>query len=115
MEQRAKMFDVWSEPFVTLHVPKIFHLRRDPFERADENANSYRDWWMNHLFMLGEAQQIVASQIESLAAFRQKPASFNLDRFWQRWKIPKASPNANFLMLHHAISYVVKVTFSIVL
>ena len=36
---------------------------------------------MNHLFMLGEAQQIVASQIESLAAYppRQKPASFNLD------------------------------------
>ncbi|RDJ94338.1 PHP domain-containing protein [Lacticaseibacillus rhamnosus] len=26
---------VWSEPFVTLRVPKIFNLRTDPFERAD--------------------------------------------------------------------------------
>jgi len=82
MEQRAKAFDVWSEPFVTLRVPKLFHLRRDPFERADENANAYRDWWMNHLFMLGEAQQIVADLAQSLVEYppRQAPASFNLDQ-----------------------------------
>lgn len=32
--------------------------------------------------MLGEAQQIVAQQVESLVAYtpRQKPASFNLDQ-----------------------------------
>src|SRR5689334_18653922 len=37
LEQRAKAFWVWQEPFVELGVPKVFHLRRDPFERADEN------------------------------------------------------------------------------
>ena len=36
MEQRAhKTMELWAEPFVPLRVPKIFHLRRDPFERAD--------------------------------------------------------------------------------
>jgi arylsulfatase A-like enzyme len=48
-EQRAKQFDLWREPFVELRVPKIFHLRRDPFERADENANEYNTWWAENL------------------------------------------------------------------
>jgi hypothetical protein len=66
---------------VTLRVPKVFHLRRDPFERAEENANAYRDWWMNHLFICGLAQGVVESMVQSLMEYppRQKPASFNLD------------------------------------
>lgn len=82
MEQRAKAFGCWVEPFVTLRVPKIFHLRRDPFERADENANTYWDWVLDHAFILVPAQAKVAQQIQSLRDFppRQKPASFNLDR-----------------------------------
>jgi hypothetical protein len=39
-EQRAKTLMCWLEPFVPLRAPKIFHLRRDPFERADENSNT---------------------------------------------------------------------------
>ena len=50
-EQRAKAFEVWSEPFVKLRIPKLFNLRRDPFERADENSNSYYDWLIEHLFV----------------------------------------------------------------
>ncbi len=38
MEQRAKQLMYWFEPFVHLRAPKMFHLRRDPFERADENS-----------------------------------------------------------------------------
>jgi arylsulfatase len=38
-EQRARQFDVWREPFVTLRIPKIFNLRTDPFERADTDSN----------------------------------------------------------------------------
>jgi hypothetical protein len=45
-EQRAKEFDVWREQFHTLRIPKVFHLRRDPFERADEHSNTYNDWWV---------------------------------------------------------------------
>ena len=44
MEQRAKTLQCWFEPFVTLRAPKMFNLRRDPFERADENSNTYWDW-----------------------------------------------------------------------
>ena len=36
MEQRAKQLACWFEPFVKLRAPKMFNLRRDPFERADE-------------------------------------------------------------------------------
>jgi arylsulfatase len=33
--QRAVTSNVWVEPLVKLGAPHIFHLRRDPFERAD--------------------------------------------------------------------------------
>jgi arylsulfatase len=82
LEQRAKTLACWSEPFVPLRVPKIFNLRRDPFERADENSNTYWDWVLDHAFVLVPAQAYVAEHIQSLKDFppRQKPASFNLDR-----------------------------------
>jgi arylsulfatase len=81
LEQRAKTMALWAEPFVPLRVPKIFHLRRDPFERADENSNTYWDWLIDHAFLLVPAQAYVAEQARSFAEFppRQKPASFNLD------------------------------------
>jgi arylsulfatase len=80
-EQRATSTYVWQEPLVKLRVPKMFNLRRDPFERADVNSNVYWDWVMNHIFMLYEMQALVAGQIADFAKFppRQKPASFNLD------------------------------------
>lgn len=82
MEQRAKTLALWAEPFVPLRIPKIFNLRRDPFERADENSNTYWDWVIDHAFLLVPAQAYVAEMMESLKKFppRQKPASFNLDR-----------------------------------
>jgi arylsulfatase len=82
MEQRAKQLACWSEPFVPLRIPKIFNLRQDPFERADENSNTYWDWMIDHAFMLIPAQALVGQQIQSFKEFppRQKPASFNLDR-----------------------------------
>jgi hypothetical protein len=82
MEQRAKQLLCWLEPFVPLRAPKIFHLRRDPFERADENSNTYWDWMISHLYVIYGMQGLVAGQIESFKKFppRQKPASFNLDR-----------------------------------
>jgi arylsulfatase len=86
MEQRAKTMALWAEPFVPLRVPKIFHLRRDPFERADENANTYWDWLLDHAFLLVPAQAYVASMLDSFQQhpLRQKPASFNLDRVMEQ-------------------------------
>lgn len=81
-EQRAKQLALWAEPFVPLRVPKVFNLRRDPFERADESSNTYYDWLLDHAFLLVPAQDFVARQAASFRDFppRQKPASFNLDR-----------------------------------
>jgi arylsulfatase A-like enzyme len=80
-EQRAHYFDVWAEPFVTLRVPKVFNLRRDPFERADTDSNNYRKWWIQRVFFLVPSQQYVANFLKSFKEFppRQKPAAFNLD------------------------------------
>ncbi|MFY9969417.1 MAG: sulfatase-like hydrolase/transferase, partial [Roseiarcus sp.] len=81
MEQRAEQLLCWFEPFVKLRAPKLFHLRRDPFERADENSNTYWDWLLSHVYVVYAMQGLVASQIENFQKFppRQKPASFNLD------------------------------------
>jgi arylsulfatase len=66
---------------VSLRFPKIFNLRRDPFERADDNSNTYWDWCISRAYIMYEMQAIVAQQIQSFKEFppRQKPASFNLD------------------------------------
>jgi arylsulfatase A-like enzyme len=81
MEQRAKTLWCWFEPFVKLRAPKIFNLRRDPFERADENSNTYWDWVISHAYIIYGMQAVVAKQIDNFRKFppRQKPASFNLD------------------------------------
>ena len=81
MEQRAHQLMCWFEPFVKLRAPKLFHLRRDPFERADENSNTYWDWLISHVYIIYGMQAIVAQQIGNFQKFppRQKPASFNLD------------------------------------
>ena len=81
MEQRAKQLACWAEPFVPLRMPKMFNLRRDPFERADENSNTYYDWVISHAYLIYGMQDLVGQQIELFIKFppRQKPASFNLD------------------------------------
>jgi arylsulfatase A-like enzyme len=80
-EQRATQMQVWAEPMVKLRLPHIFSLRRDPFERADTNSNTYFDWMVDHVPQLYQCQAIVAAQIENYVKYppRQKAASFNLD------------------------------------
>ncbi len=81
MEQRKHYFDVWSEPFVSLRIPKIFNLRSDPYERADTDSNNYRTWWIRHAFLLVPAQGFVGDFLRTFQEFppRQKPAKFNMD------------------------------------
>ena len=80
-EQRAKQMQCWAEPFVKLRLPKMFNLRRDPFERADENSNTYWDWCFDHAFLIYQMQAVVAQQVDNFVKYppRQKAASFNLD------------------------------------
>jgi arylsulfatase len=79
--QRATRMMAWAEPMVKLRLPLIYNLRRDPFERADINSNTYFDWMVDHVPQLYLMQAVVASQIENFMKYppRQKPASFNLD------------------------------------
>jgi len=72
---------LWQHPFTKLRVPYIHHLRRDPFERADFNSNTYWDWVVDHVPYLYAAQAIVAGQVANFIKYppRQKAASFNLD------------------------------------
>jgi hypothetical protein len=80
-EQRAVTMRAWMEPFVKLRLPLIFHLRRDPFERAEFNSNTYLDWMVDHVPQLYLCQAVVAAQIANFVKYppRQKAASFNLD------------------------------------
>ena len=52
LEQRAHQMLVWAEPFVELRLPKLFNLRRDPFERADQDSNTYYDWLLSKSYMI---------------------------------------------------------------
>ena len=86
LEQRAKTMQVWSEPFVELRIPKIFNLRRDPFERADENSNGYWNWVLEHFYIIPAAAVFIAQQLESFKEFppRQEAPSFNIDKMIAR-------------------------------
>lgn len=83
MEQRAKgTLLIWANPFTPLRVPKVFNLRRDPFEIADVTSNTYWDWVLDHAFILVPAQAYVGQFLATFKDYppRQKPASFSLDR-----------------------------------
>ncbi|MCZ6502569.1 MAG: arylsulfatase [Gammaproteobacteria bacterium] len=85
-EQRARRFDVWRDPFVTLRIPKVFHLRRDPFERADTDSNSYNLWWDHKIAAVGTQGRVAVAQfVGSLQQFppRQRPGTFTVDQIME--------------------------------
>jgi hypothetical protein len=63
--QRATRMMQWAEPLVKLRLPLIFNLRRDPFERADVNSNTYFDWMVDHVPQLYLMQATVAAEIDN--------------------------------------------------
>lgn len=87
MEQRATgTMQIWSEPFVTLRLPKLFNLRMDPYENADITSNTYYDWLLDHAYMFVPAQAYVGKFLETFAEYppRQKAASFSLDQVMEK-------------------------------
>ncbi len=81
-EQRASKFDVWRDPFVTLRIPKVFHLRRDPLEKADTDSNGYNNWWDHKIAPAGALGTAAVTRfVGSLQTFppRQRPATFTVD------------------------------------
>jgi arylsulfatase len=86
LEQRAEGFDVWSEPLVPLRLPRVFNLRRDPFETAIEESTYYEDFLFRRAYLLVPAQAFVARFLESFQEFppRQKAASFSLSQVMEK-------------------------------
>jgi arylsulfatase len=82
LENRAHAFEVWREPFTELRVPLLFNLRRDPFEKAQHNANTYNDWFLDHAFVLVPMQQVAGKFLMTMKEYppSQTPGSFNLQK-----------------------------------
>jgi arylsulfatase len=83
MEQRVEAtLQAWMEPFVSLRVPLILNLRRDPYERGPITSNTYYDWLLDRAFLLVPAQAYVGQFLQTFVEFppRQKAASFSLEK-----------------------------------
>ncbi len=81
MEQRSTgTLQTWAEPFITLRIPLLYNLRRDPYEFATITSNTYWDWYLDHVFLLLPASEYVGDFIKTFIEYppRMKAASFNL-------------------------------------
>jgi arylsulfatase len=78
--------EIWANPFKPLRIPLIFHLRRDPYERAQITSNTYWDWLIDHAFILVPAQQYVGKFLATFKDYppRQKAASFSIDQVMEK-------------------------------
>jgi arylsulfatase A-like enzyme len=88
LENRGKAFEVWREPFVELRLPLIFNLRRDPFERAQHNSNTYNDWVLDRAFAIVPLQGMAADFLKTMQEYppSQEPGSFNLSKIEEMLK-----------------------------
>jgi arylsulfatase len=80
-ENRGEAFGVWREPFTELRVPLLFNLRRDPYERAQHNSNTYDDWFLERPYFIFGASDVALRFLLTLREYppSQTPGSFNLD------------------------------------
>jgi arylsulfatase A-like enzyme len=80
LENRAEQLQVWREPFIQLRLPLLFNLRRDPFERAQHNSNTYHDWMIDRAYVLGPMQAIASRFLLTLKDYppSQTPGDWSL-------------------------------------
>lgn len=78
-EQRAHYYDVWREPFVKLRLPKLFNLRRDPYERADIDSNNYNDRYSRRQFLLVPALGLVQKYLDTFEQYPPSQPPFSSD------------------------------------
>jgi arylsulfatase len=88
LENRGEAFGVWREPFTELRVPLLANLRRDPFEKAQHNANVYNDWFLDHAFVIVPIQALAAQFLSTMQEYppSQSPGSFNLSAIEEKLK-----------------------------
>ena len=82
LENRGEAFGVWREPFVELRVPLLFNLRRDPFEKAQHNSNTYNDWFLDRPFVIVPLQKLAGKFLMTMKDYppSQTAGSFNLEK-----------------------------------
>jgi arylsulfatase A-like enzyme len=80
LENRAQQLQVWREPFIELRLPLLFNLRRDPFELAQHNSNTYHDWMIDRAYVLGPMQVVASRFLMTLKDFppSQTPGDWSL-------------------------------------
>ncbi|MHB9797437.1 arylsulfatase [Pseudomonas sp. MT3] len=78
-------FEVWSEPFVCLRIPKLYHLRMDPYETADIVSDQYNDWLVKNAYLMGIATMKSTQFLQTFIEWppSQRPASFTIDQVQQ--------------------------------
>lgn len=60
----------------------FFNLRRDPFEKAQHNSNTYNDWFLDRVFVIVPIQALAAKFLQTMKDYppSQSPGSFNLTK-----------------------------------
>ncbi len=86
-ENRAQTMALWAEPVVVLRLPKIFNLRRDPYERADHNSNTYWDWMISKAphMQMGLAQTAMFLQTFKEFPPSQRPDSWSVEKLTEKF------------------------------
>ena len=84
---------VWHEPVIELRIPYLFHLQRDPFEKAYQNSNTYWDWYIDRVYVLVPMQALAGEFLQTFIEFppSQKPGAFNLEKIIEQLKQGAAS------------------------
>ncbi|MBL8900125.1 MAG: arylsulfatase [Planctomycetes bacterium] len=93
LENRAHQLQVWREPFVNLRLPLIFNLRRDPFEKAQHNSNTYHDWVIDRAYALAPMQMVASKFLLTMKDFppSQAPGDWSLSSLEHRIKAMTAT------------------------
>ncbi len=84
---RARTMSLWREPFVELRAPLLFNLRRDPFEKAQHNSNTYNDWWMDRTgFIFPPVAGLLSKFIITMQEYppSQKAGSWNVGKMMEQ-------------------------------
>ena len=88
LENLGSRLGVWQEPWRELRFPSIFNLRRDPFEKAQENSNTYWDWVIDRIFVIVPIQGLAAQFLLTMKEYppSQTAGSFNLSKVEEQLK-----------------------------
>lgn len=89
LANRGETMALWREPFIELRAPLLFNLRRDPFEKAQHNSNTYNDWWMDRTgFIFPPVAGLLANVIKTFGEYppAQEPGSWNINKIMEKLK-----------------------------